>query len=569
MLEENKITANRTSSDCVVKAILADLEKRVQNKVIEPSNYALLKKLIEKAETSDEAIKIAELGTTYKRTGFHFDKRLEKTSDTISYFKRNKDLSFTQNPTDITHKLIIGDNYPALLNLLIQYRGKVDVIYIDPPYGKDSMGEYAQTNYENNITRDNLLSMLYPRLVLAKQLLSDSGIIFCSIDDRNQAYVKGLFDEVFEENNFIATNIIENNRGGRDYGGIAVQHEYLLMYAKNQLYCEPNLIEEENKVFDYEDAKGGFNLQELRNRNKKFNKENRPNLFYPFYVNPKKKYDNDLLEISLEHKEGFEEVFPAKSEGIQTVWRWGKEEKSRPNLNKVIFGKVNKNNGFMIVQKYRKTCKMQRSIWEEKLFVNERGTEEVKSIFQAPCFDYPKSKYLIRRIIELGSSANSIVLDFFAGSGTTGQAVLELNKQDGGKRQYICVQLNEDLDKALLNDPKNQTIKNQIALCDKYNRPHELSEITAERLRRVMTGKCYDGSSDFEWNKKNTALGGNLDVYNIETVSNFETAPTKTAFDVIDETLYGQEKFATVQKKVEWVCANFEHAQKQLETKSC
>lgn len=221
----------------------------------------------------------------------------------------------------------------------------------------------------------------------------------------------------------------------------------------------------------------------------------------------------------------------------------------------------------MIVQKYRKTCKMQRSIWEEKLFVNERGTEEVKSIFQAPCFDYPKSKYLIRRIIELGSSANSIVLDFFAGSGTTGQAVLELNKQDGGKRQYICVQLNEDLDKALLNDPKNQTIKNQIALCDKYHRPHELSEITAERLRRVMTGKGYDGSSDFEWNKKNTALGGNLDVYNIETVSNFEAAPTKTAFDVIDETLYGQEKFATVQEKVEWVCANFEHAQKQLETK--
>ncbi len=557
---------NKTLNE-VVKSVLADLEKRVQSKVIEPSNYALLKKLIEKADTADEAIKIAELGTTYKRTGFHFDKRLEKTSDTISYFKRNKDLSFTQNPADITHKLIIGDNYPALLNLLIQYRRKVDVIYIDPPYGKDSMGAYAQTNYENNITRDNLLSMLYPRLVLAKQLLSDNGVIFCSIDDRNQAYVKGLFDEVFGEKNFIATNIIENNRGGRDYGGIAVQHEYLLMYAKNQLYCEPNLIEEENKIFDYKDEEGGFNLQELRNRNKKFNKENRPNLFYPFYVNPKKKYDNNLLEISLEPKEGFEEVFPAKSEGIQTVWRWGKEEKARQNLNKVIFGKINKNNGFMIVQKYRKTCKMQRSIWEEKLFVNERGTEEVKSIFQVPCFDYPKSKYLIRRVLELGTSASSIILDFFAGSGTTGQAVLELNKQDGGNRQFICVQLNEDLDKALLEDPKNQTIKNQIALCEKYHRPHELSEITAERLRRVMTGKCYDDSTDFAWNKKNAPLGGNLDVYNLENVSNFETTPHKTAFEVIDESLYGQKRFSTLQEKVEWVCSNFEHTQKQLEAK--
>lgn len=94
-------------------------------------------------------------------------------------------------------KLIIGDNYQALQNLLIQYRGKIDVIYIDPPYGKDSMGEFAKTNYNNAITRDNLLSMLYPRLVLARQLLSDGGVIFCSIDDKNQAYVKCLFDEIF------------------------------------------------------------------------------------------------------------------------------------------------------------------------------------------------------------------------------------------------------------------------------------------------------------------------------------------------------------------------------------
>ena len=199
--------------------------------------------------------------------------------------------------------------------------------------------------------------------------------------------------------------------------------------------------------------------------------------------------------------------------------------------------------------------------------MNSVGTRQLFNIFGNVIFNDPKPIELINEFISSTSNSSAVVLDFFAGSGTTGQAVLELNKQDGGKRQYICVQLNEDLDKALLNDPKNQTIKNQIALCDKYNRPHELSEITAERLRRVMTGKCYDGSSDFEWNKKNTALGGNLDVYNIETVSNFEAAPTKTAFDVIDETLYGQEKFATVQEKVEWVCANFEHAQKQLETK--
>ncbi|HHV04645.1 MAG TPA: hypothetical protein GXX64_12215 [Bacteroidales bacterium] len=114
--------------------LIGDLQRRVQDKILEPTNFELLKKLIEKADTLDEAIMIAELGTTYKRTGFHFDKRLEKMSDTIKYFKKNTQLSFTTDENKLHHKLIIGDNYPALLNLLIEYKGAVDVIYIDPPY---------------------------------------------------------------------------------------------------------------------------------------------------------------------------------------------------------------------------------------------------------------------------------------------------------------------------------------------------------------------------------------------------------------------------------------------------
>lgn len=111
--------------------LLKELKRRVEDKILEPTNYELLKKLIEKADTLDEAIMITELGTTYKRTGFHFDKRLEKLSDTIKYFKKNDALSFETDPSKKHHKLIIGDNYPALLNLLIEYKGSVDVIYID------------------------------------------------------------------------------------------------------------------------------------------------------------------------------------------------------------------------------------------------------------------------------------------------------------------------------------------------------------------------------------------------------------------------------------------------------
>ena len=526
-------------------SLIQDLKNRVDDKILEESNFLLLEKLINNASDKTEAIAIAELGTTYKRTGFHFDKKLERLGTTIKYLKRNDELSFSSvNDSDLTHKLIIGDNYDALLNLSISYRGKIDVIYIDPPYSKDDMGDFAETNYNNAITRDNLLSMLYPRLILAKQLLSEEGVVFCSIDDKNQAYVKCLFDDVFGENNFISNSIVVNNRGGRDYGGIAKQHEYLIIYAKNIYEYELNPIEDENKQFQYQDEISGFNLMELRNRNIKFNRQNRPNLFYPFYIDPNSKDQNGLFKISLEKDEQFNvEVLPAISQGVQTVWRWGKEEKSRHNLNKEIFGKENQNGGYMIVQKYRKTTKMQRSVWDEKEFVNERGTEAVKEILGKNVFDYPKSVFLVKRIIEIASKRDSIIVDFFAGSGTTGQAVLELNKDDGGTRTFILCTNNEISEK----------------------NPYGIAyDVTSKRLKRVMAGKCYDGTDDFEWIKKNEALGGNLEVMEIAEVSNIEQQQGLSPFDVIDEKLYGQDFTFSVEDKIRWVCENFSVTQKYL-----
>ena len=159
-----------------ISDLINEIEKRVEDNILERKNADLIIKLINKADSLTEAITIAQLGTTYRRTGLHYDKRIEKFSDTIKYFRKNERLSFTDGSDKPHHKLIIGDNYEALLNLLIEYTGRIDVIYIDPPYGKDSMGEFANTNYNNALTRDNLLSMLYPRLVLAKQLLSDEGV---------------------------------------------------------------------------------------------------------------------------------------------------------------------------------------------------------------------------------------------------------------------------------------------------------------------------------------------------------------------------------------------------------
>ena len=507
--------------------ILSDLQQRVEDKILEPSNYELLKKLVENADTLDEAIKIAELGTTYRRTGFHFDKRLEKHSDTISYFKKNEELSFTTDPNTTTHKLIIGDNYPALLNLLVEYKGKIDVIYIDPPYGKDSMGEFAKTNYENAISRDNLLSMLYPRLWLAKQLLSENGVIFCSIDDKNHAYVKGLFDEVFLEINFVGEYVWHSKlTGGYDNDNINTQHEFVLVYARNK---EKETLSDEVRT----DTK--YTLQDEDGRYYKWDSLwNVGGLTY-----------SKSLDYAIIAPDG-SEIFPSGERGV-AFWLWGKSkvEKEREKLK---FQK-DKHGKWKVYKKvYASDTIVSGSILLDQKLVkgNTNGTASIKSIFGSKPFDNPKPVELVKYLIQRADKTDSsIVLDFFAGSGTTGQAVLELNKEDGGNRQFIMVTNNEI----------TKTSPNGIAY-----------DITSKRLKRVMTGEDYDGDSSFKWNEKNKPLGDNLLVVNLAEVANFEATEDKTAFDVIDETLYGQEKLS-VSEKIEWVAKNFEQTQKRLEEK--
>ena len=468
----------------IKESLIQEIEKRKSDKIIEETNAQLIIKLINSAKNANEAISIAQLGTTYKRTGFHFDKRLEKMNNTIKYLKRNDSLSFEINKEKIKHKLIIGDNYDALLNLLIEYKGKIDIIYIDPPYGKDSMGEFADVNYENNLTRDNLLSMLYPRLILAQHLLSDDGFIFISIDDKNEAYIKCLCDDIFSEINFRTLITVVANPGGRDYGGIAKTTEFVLVYSKTP---EPLLvkIDSEEHNFQLSDEYGRFELRELRNRNTKFNDKNRPNLCYPFYVDERDIDKDGLYSISLEEDKNHTiKVMPLKSQGIQTVWRWGKEEKARKNLNINIKAKKKKDGTFMIVEKYRDEKVMLKNLLSDKQFRTENGSLELKSIMKEKVFDYPKPVEIPKTLIQTFENKDAVILDFFAGSGTTGEAVMQLNREDGGHRKFILC----------TNNDITEINPNGIAY-----------DVTAKRLKRIMTGCCYDGSNDFEWIKKNKA----------------------------------------------------------------
>ena len=528
------------------ESLIAEIEKRVSDKILEQSNADLLIKLIRNADSLDEAINIAALGTTYKRTGLHFDKRLEKMSDTIKYFKKNERLSFHTDDNKPTHKLIIGDNYEALQNLLIQYKGKIDVIYIDPPYGKDSMGEFAKTNYQNAITRDNLLSMLYPRLVLAKQLLSDSGVIFCSIDDKNQAYVKCLFDEVIGEQNFVANFPWRKRTAKSDVPfGISQDYEYILTYAKSDLF-EAGIEGGKRRYFETEDFPGKLwrfhdlttqrTIKERPNSN--FTLKN-PKNGEEFPVNPLRCWaitKKDFQKYYDEHRI----IFPGDYDFLKIskpVLRYWKEDDIKKAGNK--FGQISVSTKL-----------------PDNIGMSQDGTKEITEILGEKLFLYPKSIELLKFLFKISSTPNSIILDFFAGSGTTGHAVLELNRaeaKDGdlldeakpeGNRTFILCQLNE----------KTDTTPNGIAY-----------DVTTKRLKRIMTGECYDGSNNFEWIKKNKPYGGNLDVYEIKDVSSFEWINGKTPFDVIDETLYGKEKFTTIKEKIEWVCSNFDKTQKYLE----
>lgn len=536
-----------------VKAdLIAEIEKRVSDRILEQTNADLLIKLINNADSLDEAINIAALGTTYKRTGLHFDKRLEKMSNTIKYFKKNETLSFHTDDNKPTHKLIIGDNYEALQNLLIQYRGKVNVIYIDPPYGKDSMGEFAATNYNNAITRDNLLSMLYPRLQLAKQLLSDDGVIFCSIDDKNQAYVKCLMDEVFGEGNFVGT-IIWQSATDNNPRQISTEHEYVICFCRKFEAQDKWLIKSEKAQLiedKYIELKQQYSeassiQKELRLWIKK-NEEILKGVTHYNNVDERGVYSNS--SNSSNTKPGgytFDIIHPITKKACpkpafgwrwteETFWNyekngnveWGKDETTQPHIKKRI-DTVEEQFKSIYYEDGRIATKMLENIFEEK-----------------KKFDNPKPINLINRILKYTTEPDSLILDFFAGSGTTGHAVLDLNKQDGGNRTFILCQLNE----------KTETTPNGIAY-----------DVTSKRLKRIMTGECYDGSKYFKWLEKNEPYGGNLDVYEIGEVSNFEWTEGKTPFDVIDETLYGKEKFATVREKIEWVCGNFDKTQKYLE----
>ena len=545
MLETNNLKQSKLD-------LITDITRRVEDKIIEQSNADLLIKLINQADTLTEAIAIAELGTTYKRTGLHFDKRLEKFGNAIKYLSKNDELSFKTSDNVATHKLIIGDNYDALLNLLVIYRGMINVIYIDPPYGKDSMGEFAQTNYDNALTRDNLLSMMYPRLILAQKLLSKDGVIFVSIDDKNQAYIKCLMDEIFGENCFLLNVPRITKKGGKSTQTIAKNNDYIIGYTVSNDIKFSQEDKTDLSKYKYEDefveTRGKYALTQTLDYN---SLQYSTTMDYEIEIDGRKFYPGGS-KVSMEQRHnGHHGVTDWVWRWSKSAVQWGLENKMFIVKNDRIYTKsylnCRKKNGKNELEMIDATKSYTTMSYMDNKYSNDNGKKELDTIFKdgSTLFKNPKPSSLIFELIKMVCpNKDALILDFFAGSGTTGHSVLELNKVDNGNRKFILCTNNEITD----------TNPNGIAI-----------DVTSKRLKRIMTGSCYDGIKDFEWIKKNAPYGDNLDVYEIKSVANFENAEGKTPFDVIDETLYNQTKFNTIKEKVEWVCSNFESTQKYIE----
>lgn len=457
--------------------------------------------LSDKLTVTHEGYELKFLGKNYAR--------LLASLDTTTVIVPDEEHNAKPENANSENIYISGDNLDGLKHLLKSYSRKVKCIYIDPPYNTGSDGfvyndsfnfsveelseklsiseEQAQRVLDltkrGSASHSAWLMFMLPRLLLARDLLTVDGVIFISIDDNEQSNIKLICDDVFGEENFQGMFVINSSPSAIDYGCIAKMHEYALMYSRNKDLIDTNQLTEAGKKFDYTDDQGGFIIYPLYNGNVAFNPATRPNLYYPFYLNPNKQLDNGFYEIGLEPREGWIEIYPvvSRKDGIQRVWRWGKEQKARKNLNKEIVGYKNADGEYRIVQKYRSNQKTIRSILSEKSMSSRRGTAEVEELFGKKVFSFPKPLSLIKLFLETGAGEDSYVLDFFSGSATTAHAVLQLNVEDSGSRKFIAVQWGEPV------KPDSEAEKAGFATIDQIGRERIIRAAKAIREASPLT----------------------------------------------------------------------------------
>ena len=430
---------------------------------------------------------------------------------------------------DSTGNLLIkGDNIDALRLLRHSYFGKVKLIYIDPPYNTQSdafiyrddfsakqsevlaqLGYSADNiDYIKNIygarTHSGWLSFMYPRLLLAKDLLRDDGVIFISIDDNEQAQLRLLCDEVFGQENFVANALWQKKySAANDHKSIAPLHDHILIYRKSEEW-ERNLMErteDKNRQYRFEDGKGIF-----RPDNYLCNKsaDERPNLYY-----------------SIVQPNTGEEIWPKRT----AVWRYSKATHLNNVANDLVYWGKDGVGKVPAFKRYKHLLKnggltIPTTWWTfDECGHNDEAQKETSELLEPKVFSTPKPIRLLQKILRLGSDSESddIIVDFFGGSGATAEAVMRLNAEDGGSRNFILVQIPQPI------DPKKQKEAHRFVTHTLSKSEATIFEITAERLRRA------GAKIEAEQAEKAKAAGGLLPTDQITVDTGFRI------FELVDD----------------------------------
>ncbi|OCR07047.1 restriction endonuclease, partial [Helicobacter pullorum] len=403
-------------------------------------------------------------------------------------FEESFNVRSAESSKEDSNFIIKGDNLDVLKILKAAYSEKIKMIYIDPPYNTkndnfiypdnfrkdykailqevglleiDDEGNEVESetlqffkNIQGSRTHSGWLSFMLPRLKLARDLLREDGVIFISIDDNEQANLKIMCDEIFGEENFVACMVVESAPAGTQSSNfIAQQHSYCLVYGKS--LTENTLTKimlsksELEKKYIEQDEFGSFYIERLWKRGIGGRKEDVPSLHFPVY------FDENKNEIYIDEEgkglKNLIKIIPYQVAEVLGRWTWSKD-KMKTERHKLIVKKVN--GEYKLHKKQYKedeTGKLPNSIIKSELGRTELGSLELKEIMGEKVFDYPKSVKFIQFLLKFSTSGSDIILDFFAGSGTTAQAVMELNAEDNGNRKFILVQIDEPI-----NESKNK-----------------------------------------------------------------------------------------------------------------
>jgi adenine specific DNA methylase Mod len=433
-------------------------------------------------EAIEPQVDVTREGRSYDFLGKSYARMLSSL-DTTTVIRPDTEHNAKPENHDSENIYISGDNLDALHHLVKSYAGQVKCIYIDPPYNTGTDGfvyndkfKFTAEELEKKLSispdeAEKIIAMtsghrashaawltfMMPRLQLARDLLSKDGVIFISIDDNEQAYLKQLCDFIFGEDNFVAQFIwISKTGGGSDNNAVVADHEYVLCYARNNI--KGNAISKlliDSEALNLKDEYGPYRLgRELNKWGSNSRREDRPTMFFP-----------------IPGPNG-EDVYPIRNDNTEGCWRWGKAAMLNAVNNHNVEYSKRENGTYIVYEKIRTTdprTKPYRTFLKN-CGTTAEGTKQIKALFGSNVFDYPKPVELVQNLLEMGTEDGDLIVDFFGGSSTTAQAIMELNQKEDAMRKYILIQIPES--------PKDKSEAQKAGY-------RTIDEIGMERIKRA------------------------------------------------------------------------------------